>query len=73
VKDRFLQDPFNQVIIQRGSFLSQKKGQPLPVPLQIRERLAQARVRFHQPLDELPVDPLLQAVHHRFALLLVQP
>jgi hypothetical protein len=52
--------------------LPQKQSQRLPVAQQIRNGLAQARVGLRFAPGELPLQPLMELLHHRAAVLLMK-
>ena len=72
MKDCSLQNLFADVVVQGGSGLTQEERQLLPVGEQVRDGLAEGRVRLHEPLLELPVAPRLEFLHDRTALSLVE-
>src|SRR5262249_6718173 len=51
--------------------LSELHGQLFPMAQPVLQRLAQIRVRFYLAVRELPLDPILQFLHHRPALFLM--
>ena len=52
--------------------LFEKQRQFLPVVEQVRDRLPQSGVRFYQPFVELGLEPGVQFLHDRLAVLLVE-
>jgi hypothetical protein len=67
-----LQRPLAEIIAQRGAGHAQKQRQLVPVVLQVGDRLTESRIGLHGVCLELGGHPVLQRLHPRATLLLVQ-
>ena len=70
--DRLLQRPFADIIVQRGPRHAQKQRPLLPMPNEIRHRLAQPGVGLDASLVELSDKPGLKLLHDRAAAELME-
>ncbi len=73
MKDRQLQGPLANVVVQRRPSDFQELCQLLPMVKHVLNRLAEPGVRLHQPLAKLPPQPSLQPTHQPATPLLMKP
>ena len=72
VKNRFLERSFTNIVVQRGTWFTQKQGELVPVVLHVADGLTDAGIRFHQSVVYLLFHPLLQFFHQGLAFVLVE-
>lgn len=68
----FFQQSLADVVVQRCASLAQEQRQPFPMLEHVLDRFAQTRVRLHQPLVELSVQPVMEFFHDWAAFGLVE-
>ncbi len=73
VQDRLLQRPLAQVVVQRGTGLTQEQRQLIPVLEHVTDRAAEGRIGLGPLLVQLPRQPVVQVLHRRPARLLMKP
>src|SRR5664279_1133598 len=71
MKNHAFQGSFDQIIVEWRRGFSQEQGQPPPVPQQVGDRFAQAGVWLRFPFRQLRLQPNVQCLHDRAAVLSV--
>lgn len=72
IQNRFLQSPLDDVIFDWGPWLREEKRELAPMVEEIGDRFAQAGVRFRLVLGQLCLQPVVQLLHHRPTVLLME-